>query len=252
MKSIELFAGIGGIALAAEWAGIETVAFCEQDPFCQKILKKHWPSVPIFDDVCTLNRKTLEEKGVVKPGERINMLTGGWPCQPFASVNKKRKGKDDERHLWPEMFRLVKELRPDWVVGENVADFSRSDEHEQTHKDLESIGYETQTFIMAAATVGAPHRRYRTFIVAHASHEPELQTDSSISAEREERDAWSDLARWYRRKTPGTYWEIHQPGILGVDDGLSDRVDRSKVLGNAVVPQQIYPIFDAIVNCTKK
>lgn len=247
MKSIELFAGIGGIALAAEWAGIDTVAFCEQNAFCQKVLNKHWPDVPIFDDVCKLDRKALEAKGVINPGETVDLISGGWPCQPFATVNRKRKGKDDERHLWPEMFRLVKELRPNWVVGENVADFSRSDEHEQTHKDLESIGYKTQTVIIAAATVGAPHRRYRTFIVAYSGHKSESQTDTAISAERKERNAWGDLARWYRRKTPGSYWEVHQPGVPGVDDGIPNRVDRSQLLGNAVVPQQIYPIFKAIV-----
>jgi len=247
LKSIELFAGIGGISLAAEWAGIETVAFCERDTFCQKILNKHWPNVPVFDDVCTLNRKMLEEKGVIEPGETVDIISGGWPCQPFATVNRKRKGSDDERHLWPEMFRLVKELRPTWVVGENVADFSKSDEHEQTHKDLESIGYQTQTFIIAASTVGAPHRRYRTFIIAYSSHQSELQTDSTISAKRKERNTWRDLARWYRGQTSGAYWEIYKPGIPGVDDGIPNRVDRSKVLGNAVVPQQIYPIFEAIM-----
>ncbi|MET3658349.1 DNA cytosine methyltransferase [Sporosarcina psychrophila] len=247
MKSIELFSGIGGIALAAEWAGIETVAFCEQEPFCQKVLNKHWPDVPIFDDVCTLNRKVLEEKGVIEPGGTVDIISGGWPCQPFATVNRNRKGKEDERHLWPEMFRLVDELRPTWVVGENVADFSRSDEHEQTHKDLESIGYETQTFIVAASTVGAPHRRYRTFIVAHSDNQSESQTDLTIGAEREERNAWRDLARWYRAKASGAYWDAYQPGVPGVDDGFPGRMDRSKFLGNAVVPQQIYPIFKAIV-----
>jgi DNA (cytosine-5)-methyltransferase 1 len=247
MKSIELFAGIGGIALAAEWAMIETIAFCERDPFCQKVLNKHWPDVPIFDDICTLDRKALEERGVIEPGGTVDIISGGWPCQPFSTVNRTRKGKDDERHLWPEMFRLVKEIRPTWVIGENVADFSRSDEHEQTHKDLESIGYETQTFIVAAATVGAPHRRYRTFIVAYSGHESEPQADTTISAKREERNAWGDLARWYRRKIPGSYWETYKPGIPGMDDGISNRLDRSKALGNAVVPQQIYPIFKHIM-----
>ncbi|TCP32165.1 DNA (cytosine-5)-methyltransferase 1 [Scopulibacillus darangshiensis] len=248
MKSIELFAGIGGISLAAEWAGIETIAFCEREPFPQKVLKKHWPGVPIFDDVCTLNRQVLEESGVIERGGTVDIISGGWPCQPFATVNRKRKGSGDERYLWPEMFRLIDELRPNWVVGENVADFSRSDEHEQVHKDLESIGYQTQPFIMAASTVGAPHRRYRTFIVAYTSNKSEPQTNKAISTKRKERDSWRDLARWYRRKVPGSYWDVYKPGVPGVDDGIPDRVDRSGVLGNAVVPQQIYPIFKAIID----
>lgn len=246
MKALSLFSGIGGIDLACEWAGIETVAFCEREAFCQRVLKKHWPDVPIFDDVCTLNRQALEDKGVIEPGGTIDVIAGGWPCQPFASVNRKRKGSEDERHLWPEMFRLIRELRPRWVVGENVADFSKSDEHEQTHKDLESLGYKTQTFITAAATVGAPHRRYRTFIIAYSHDESELQANQAAGSEREEWDAWRNLARWYRRKTSGTYWDVHQSGVPGVDDGLSDRVDRSKFLGNAVVPDHIYPILAAI------
>lgn len=251
MKSIELFAGIGGIALAAEWAGIETVAFCEREPFCRKVLNKHWPDVPIFDDVMTLNRQLLEEKGVIESGGTIDLITGGWPCQPFASINRHRKGKDDERYLWPEMFRIIDELRPTWVVGENVADFSGSDEHEQTHKDLESLGYETQTFVIAAATVGAPHRRYRTFIVAHSSRQPESQTNQKVSPERSEWNAWRDLARGYRRQASAAYWQTYKPGIPGMDDGIPNRVDRSKVLGNAVVPQQIYPIFKAITENVK-
>lgn len=246
MKSIELFAGIGGIALAAEWAGIETVAFCENDPFCQKVLNKNWPSVPLFDDVTTLNRKMLEEKGVIEVGGTIDLISGGWPCQPFATVNRQRKGKDDERHLWPEMFRLVKELRPTWVVGENVADFARTDEHEQTHKDLESIGYETQTFVIPASAVGAPHGRYRTFVVAYSDHQSESQANTAAGTQRGEWNAWRDLARRSRPQVSRTHWETYQSGVPGVDDGIPDRVDRSKTLGNAVVPQQIYPIFKAI------
>ena len=119
MKSIELFAGIGGIALAAEWAGVETVAFCEREPFCQKVLNKNFPGVPIFDDVCTLNRQLLEEKGVIEPGGTIDIISGGFPCQPY-SIAGKRRGTEDDRDLWPEMFRIIKELRPTWVVGEII------------------------------------------------------------------------------------------------------------------------------------
>lgn len=166
MKSIELFAGIGGIALAAEWAGIETVAFCEREPFCQKVLNKNFPGVPIFDDVRTLNRQLLEEKGVIEPGGTIDIISGGFPCQPY-SIAGKRRGTEDDRDLWPEMFRIIKELRPTWVVGENVANFANM-ELDRTLFDLESAGYKGQSFIIPACAVDAKHRRDRTFVVAYS------------------------------------------------------------------------------------
>ncbi|WP_338422557.1 DNA (cytosine-5-)-methyltransferase [Bacillus amyloliquefaciens] len=166
MKSIELFAGIGGIALAAEWAGVETVAFCEREPFCQKVLNKNFPGVPIFDDVCTLNRQLLEEKGVIEPDGTIDIISGGFPCQPY-SIAGKRRGTEDDRDLWPEMFRIIKELRPTWVVGENVANFANM-ELDRTLFDLESAGYKGQSFIIPACAVDAKHRRDRTFVVAYS------------------------------------------------------------------------------------
>ncbi|MDQ0268689.1 hypothetical protein J2S17_000558 [Cytobacillus purgationiresistens] len=143
MKSIELFAGIGGIALAAEWAGIETVAFCEREPFCQRVLNKHWPSVPIFDDVCTLNKQTLEERGIDVGA--IDIISGGYPCQPFSSPGN-RKGEEDDRHLWPEVKRLLQEIRPNWFVGENVAGHITLGLDTVLY-DLESIGYTWQSLL---------------------------------------------------------------------------------------------------------
>lgn len=208
----------------------------------------HWPDVPIFDDVVVLDKKTLQERGI--DVESIDIISGGFPCQPHASVNQQRKGAADERHLWPEMFRLVNEIRPTWVVGENVADFARSDEHEQAHKDLESIGYQTQTFLIPASSVGAHHRRNRTFIVAYSDHKSKLQTDSGVMSIRKKGHSREDFTGWVRRTFPRTYWEENQPTVCGVDDGFSEGLDkdRLKALGNAVVPQQIYPIFKAIVN----
>ncbi len=176
MKSIELFAGIGGISLAAEWAGIETVAFCEREPFCQKVLKKHWPNVPIFEDVRTLNKQTLQDRGI--DVGTVDVISGGFPCQPY-SIAGKRKGTEDDRDLWPEMFRIIEEIKPCWVVGENVANFARM-ELDRTLSDLESIGYETQAFIIPACAVGAIHRRDRTFIVANA--DSKLRSSSKIQA----------------------------------------------------------------------
>ncbi|KAB2337635.1 DNA (cytosine-5-)-methyltransferase [Cytobacillus depressus] len=244
MKSIELFAGIGGIALAAEWAGIETIAFCEREPFCQKVLRKHWPSVPIFDDVCTLNKHVLEERGV--DVGTIELISGGYPCQPFSSPGN-RKGEEDDRHLWPEIKRLLQEIRPNWFVGENVAGHITLGLDTVLY-DLESIGYTWQPFVIPAASVGANHERYRVFIVAHANGKSELQTNQKVSSIRKKRITRENTTGRNWREVPRAHWISHQPSVRRVDDGVSRELDKSRLiaLGNAVVPQQIYPIFKYI------
>jgi DNA (cytosine-5)-methyltransferase 1 len=244
MRSIELFAGIGGIALAAEWAGIETVAFCEREPFCQKVLNKHWPDVPIFDDVCTLNKELLESKGI----RDIDLISGGFPCQPY-SIAGKKQGSNDERALWNEMFRIIKELQPKWVVGENVDNFTKMDDFEKANSDLESIGYKVQSFIIPASAVGAPHRRNRVFMVGYSVSESELQADQTSSPFGSKGEAWEGVTWKPWGKVARTHWQANKPPICGMDDGLSGGLDKSRLiaLGNAVVPQQIYPIFKTIM-----
>lgn len=281
MKSIELFAGIGGISLAAEWAGIETIAFCERDPFCQKVLNKHWPNVPIFDDVRTLNRKVLEEKGVLDPGGTVDVISGGFPCQPYSKAGK-RKGKNDDRDLWPEMFRIIEEIRPTWVVGENVANFANM-ELDRTLSDLESIGYKGQSFIIPACAVNAKHRRERTFVLAYSNNSRRLhgqiekqptekrihafsefvssgqnvantnsksrfQANQTVSTFGSERNSRDDVSWSSRTHTAGSDWWSIEPPVGRVAYGFPNRMDRLRALGNAVVPHQIYPIFAAIVN----
>lgn len=245
MKSIELFAGIGGIALAAEWAGIETVAFCEREPFCQKVLNKHWPDIPIFDDVKTLNREVLEEKGVIEPNGTVDIISGGFPCQPF-SIAGKRKGTEDDRDLWPEMFRIIRELKPTWVVGENVANFSNM-ELERTCTDLENEGYETQSFIVPACGVNAKHQRYRTFVVAYSNCK-------GLEGSKNTRKTSRKGKKWNKQFTgcseAGATWAA-EPHVGRVANGIPNRVDRIRSLGNAVVPQQIYPIFKTIMEIEK-
>ncbi|WP_345807567.1 DNA cytosine methyltransferase [Bacillus pumilus] len=250
MKKIELFAGLGGIALAAEWAGIETVAFCEQNEFCQRVLRKNFPDVPIFDDARSLNRRLLEEKGVIEPGETIGILSGGYPCQG-ESVIGKRKGGQDDRWLWPEMFRLTKELRPDWVVGENVAGHVTMG-LDRVLSDLESEDYQTRVFVLPAVSVGAPHQRYRTFVVAHSGRKSKSQAYQAVDPFGSKRNTRGDLAGGIRPTVSPSYWQIHQSPAIGVDDGFPNRVDRSIASGNAVVPQQIYPIFKTIVDISNR
>lgn len=247
MKSIELFAGIGGIALAAEWAGIETIAFCERDSYCQKVLQKNWPSVSLFDDVITLNRKVLEERGVIEVGGTVDIISGGYPCQPFSLAGKQR-GEGDERYLWNEFFRLIKELNPSWVVGENVFGHVNNGLSEVI-RDLESVGYETTAIVLPAEAIGAPHKRERVFIVGYADSKPVIQKDKSISTFRSKWQAWQSFTWQHWREFSKLHWSVPEPGVCRVDDGIPRELDKNRLtaLGNAVVPQQIYPVFKALV-----
>ncbi|MEE4566852.1 DNA cytosine methyltransferase [Paenibacillus polymyxa] len=165
MRKLSLFSGIGGIDLAAHWAGMETVAFCEREPFPQAVLRKHWPDIPIYDDVCTLTADRLREDGILGDNRTIDIISAGYPCQPFSNAGK-RRGEEDDRHLWPEVARLLSEIRPRWFLGENVAGHITLG-LDIVLSDLEGIGYTTQTFVIPSAAVNAPHRRDRVFIVGH-------------------------------------------------------------------------------------
>jgi DNA (cytosine-5)-methyltransferase 1 len=164
VNHLSLFSGIGGIDIAAEAAGFTTVAFCEREPFCQRVLAHRWPGAAIYDDICELTADSLRAGGIDIGG--IDLISGGFPCQPY-SVAGKRRGENDERALWPEMLRVIKAVRPAWVVGENVAGFVGMG-LDGTLADLDAADYEAITFVLPAAAVGAPHQRYRAFIVAHA------------------------------------------------------------------------------------
>ncbi len=163
MTHASLFSGIGGFDLAAEWAGWTNMFNCEIDPFCRRVLKYHFPNAVQYEDIKTTDFTVWRG--------RIDVLTGGLPCQPF-SVAGKRKGTDDDRYLWPEMLRAIREIRPRWVVGENVRGFVSWSEGmvlDTVFADLEALGYEVQPFVLPACAVGAPHRRDRVWIVAHRS-----------------------------------------------------------------------------------
>jgi len=160
VQVLDLFSGIGGFSLGLERAGpFRTVAFCERDEFCQAVLKKHWPEVPIYEDVRTIPTGGLG---------RVDIIVGGFPCQPW-SVAGQRAGAEDDRDLWPAMAALVEELRPAWLIGENVRGFVNEPMGlQRSLSDLESLGYQAVPFIIPACAVDAPHRRDRVWIVAHA------------------------------------------------------------------------------------
>jgi len=279
LQHLDLFSGIGGFSLGLETAGLaETVAFCDIEDYCQKVLNKHWPHVPIFSDIKELNYETLRAKGI----NNIDIITGGYPCQPF-SVAGRKKGEQDPRHLWPEYFRLVKELRPTWVIGENVSGHIKQG-LDTVLENLESEGYSTRTFSISASSIGANHKRERVWILAHSGrslregtelgreNENEIGKENANQFERSsstsqfnvadserERLQRSEQYETHTRETStqfptaeqieatGLHWAI-EPDVGRVAHGIPNRMDRLKSLGNSLVPQ----IPFLIANCIKQ
>ena len=258
MKVLDLFSGIGGFSLGLEWAGMSTVAMCEKDPYCRKLLAKHWPDLTIHEDIRSLDGRQYTNS--------IDLVCGGFPCQPY-SVAGKQRGKLDDRHLWPEMLRGISEVRPTWVIGENVIGFVKM-ELDSVLSDLEREGYQTRAFIIPACGVDAPHKRDRVWIIAHANGEGE--SDGPINEGPRPRQlelmAYSLSKRGCSRDTKRQdaknvgqpsrcegdnsrrveTWNP-EPGVGRVANGVSNRGDRVKGLGNAVVPMVVEVIGNAIM-----
>ncbi len=175
-----MFSGIGGFSLGLEQAGlVDTVAFCDWEKYCQDVIKKHWPGVPVYGDIKELTHERLRADGI----DSIDIITGGYPCQPF-SVAGRQKAEEDPRHLWPEYFRLVKELRPTWVIGENVSGHVKLG-LDTVLENLESEGYSTRTFSISASSVGANHQRERIWIIAHANDTGDRASKHQFDKDRE-------------------------------------------------------------------
>lgn len=270
LTHLSLFSGIGGLDLAAEWAGFMTVGQCEFADYPTKVLEKHWPDVPRWRDVRTLTKESFYERTGLRT---VDVISGGFPCQPF-SVAGKQKGKGDDRYLWPEMLRVITELRPRCVVGENVPGIIKIAAG-QVVKDLERAGYHVVVFNFEAAAVGAWHRRSRVFFVGIADvadadgsglqgrKQPETPDAAEDAGEQPSRapagecsEAVYDAmcsgcagdARWGKSQelADGRCWAA-EPDVGRVAHGIPAMVDRLKCLGNAVVPQQAYPIFKALM-----
>ena len=165
LKILDLFSGLGGFSLGLERTeNFETIAFCDNDKYSNLVLQKHWKGVKIYNDVKEITKEKLIADGIQLP----DVITGGFPCQPF-SVAGKQKGTSDDRHLWPEMFRIIKALQPRIVLGENVRGIVNIQDgmvFETVCTNLEDEGYEVQAFNIPAAGVGAPHRRERIWFIA--------------------------------------------------------------------------------------
>lgn len=227
-----LFSGIGGIDLGLERAGMEIRWQVEIDDFCNKVLKKHWPNIRRFKDVKEVGKHNLE---------KVWLICGGFPCQPF-SVAGKQKGDRDDRNLWPEMFRVISEIKPPWVLGENVIGILKL-VLDNCISDLESLGYEVQSFIIPAYAVNAPHRRDRVWIMAFNKG---FTTHSIIQRLEREITKIKNKKRKERCLTKHGGWTT-EPKLGGVVQGIPNRMDRIRCLGNSVVPQIVEELGKFII-----
>jgi DNA (cytosine-5)-methyltransferase 1 len=286
LRHLDLFSGLGGFSLGLEaTGGFETVAFCDIEKFSRKVLKKHWPNVKQYKDIKELTYEQIKEDTLAP----IDIITGGYPCQPF-SVAGSQRGEKDKRHLWPDMFRIVKECKPTWVIGENVSGHIKLG-LDTVLQDLESEGYSVRAFSISASSIGANHQRERVWIIAHSNMENTRQhggriestwnTESfgSRTSEETERSAnssqingsgegASSMAESSDTNSQGlqgrrseqqlrkdeterptswdSWWEF-EPNVGRVANGIPNRVDRLKGLGNSLVPAIPYAIGRAIL-----
>ena len=280
MRHGSLFSGIGGFDLAAEWCGWENVFHCEWNPFGQKVLKHHFQNSISYNDI-TKTDFTIHRGA-------IDIISGGFPCQPYSSAGK-RLGKEDERHLWPEMLRAIREIQPSWVVGENVRGLTNWNGglvFDEVQTELEAEGYEVLPFLLPACAVNAPHRRDRIWFIAYSSsigfreygdgerlQSKTLRTqfgmDNENAANTNKIGLQSKMengelerrrfAKSSERNTWNTFPTVTP--ICGGDDGLPKELDNItfskwrnesiKAYGNAIVPQVAYQIFKSICQYQK-
>lgn len=240
---LSLFSGIGGLDFAAEAAGFVTVGQCEWADYPTKVLEKHWPDVPRWRDIRTLTKESFYERTGRKT---VDCISGGFPCQPHSKAGK-RKASSDERDLWPEMRRVIGELRPKWVVAENVRGLLSSEDGRFFRGilgDFSDMGFDVGWCCIRAADFGAIHRRERVGIVAHSSSLRHMGREFEVGSMEWEKQAQHDVdssvEKWERE------CNIFEPKLLRDIDGIPNWVDRIRGLGNAVVPAQFYPLFRAI------
>jgi DNA (cytosine-5)-methyltransferase 1 len=227
MKVLDLFSGIGGFALGLEEAGMETAAFCEIDKSCHKVLKKHWPDIPIFEDVATLNKDTLDNHGI-----DIDVIVGGFPCQDISYAGYGQGLAGARSGLWFDFLRLTEEIQPKYIIAENVSAL-RTRGLDEVLRSLYAIGYDAEWHCIPASYVGAWHKRDRIWIVAYpnsidpqgSTKEPVLrQSHLSLQPAR-------SFAKWTGRS------DLPESRFCRSLDGLSGGSHRLKQLGNAVIPQ---------------
>ena len=277
LTHFSLFSGIGGLDLAAEWAGFRTVGQVEYANYPFRVLRRRFGRMPRWRDIRDVTGEAIIERCGVP-----TVISGGFPCQPH-SLAGKRLASRDERDLWGELARVVREVKPRWFVGENVAGLRSSESGRffgRVLRDLAEMGYTVGWGSWEAADAGAPHHRERVFIVAHspnlrysskADRGGERKRDALSSEQGQDTDIWSKPCRCrtdvadppsghecvlvpvggkvgfppWSASPRGDLW-LSEPDVGRVADGIPSRVDRLRALGNAVVPQQAFPIFQAI------
>lgn len=261
MRHGSLFSGIGGFDLAAEWCGWENVFHCEWNTFGQKVLKHHFPKSISYNDITKTNF-------TIHRGD-IDIISGGFPCQPYSSAGK-RLGKEDERHLWPEMLRAIREIQPGWVVGENVRGLTNWNGglvFDEVQSDLEAEGYEVLPFLLPACAVNAPHRRDRIWFIAYSNlyGSNKRNSNNEVNTSKRRLDALSNInksvingnATDTKQFTSNIWTKFPTVSpICSGDDGLPKELDgitfskwrkeSIKAYGNAIVPQVAYQIFKSI------
>lgn len=275
MRHGSLFSGIGGFDLAAEWMGWENIFQVEWDSFCQKVLTKNFPNVERYGDI--------KEFDGTKYRGFIDVISGGFPCQPFSYAGK-RKGKSDDRYLWPQMLRVIREIKPAFIVGENVGGLISMENGKTLDRilsDLGNEGYTTEQFIIPACAIGAWHRRDRIWIIANSngsggSRLPANEIDRCSgnnggeitkilqnvpNSNSQGLQGWDSkklsecreqgIIRQRDSQNNRPDWKS-EPSVGRVANGIPNRVDRLKGLGNAIVPQVAYQIFKAIEELNSK
>ena len=234
-RVLDLFSGIGGFSLGLEQAGMETVAFCEIDPFCQGILRQHWPDVPIYGDVTTLKGADIG---------KVEVICGGFPCQDI-STSGKRKGIEGARSgLWAEYHRLIGEIQPQYAIVENVRNLLSGEGGQwfaQVLSDLAKVGYDAEWHCIPAAYVGAPHVRDRVWIVAYPNSKRHSSFAKAVIQGSEEGclaipSGWASTEPFRHSDRQGLF-RVGDCGDDGKYDGIPGELDRIKALGNAVIPQ---------------
>jgi len=238
MRVLDLFSGIGGFSLGLERAGMQTVAFCEIEPYPRAVLRKHWPNVPCYDDIRTLTADRLRADGIVP-----NVICGGFPCQDISVAGGGAGINEGTRSgLWSEYARLIGEIRPQYVIVENVSALLGRG-LDRVLGDLAQIGYDAEWHCIPASAVGAPHRRDRIWIVANPSgrrlceqREGQIQQSGRAQIVRSSKIVGYPIEQELRDACDNRGW-LSEPNVGRVANGVSSRSHRLKCLGNAVIPQ---------------
>lgn len=255
LTHLSLCTGIGGIDLAAEWAGFRTVGQCEIDEYASKVLEKNFKGVPNLHDIRTVSNTRLREVGI--NAERITLMSAGFPCQPYSFAGK-GQGDGDERDLWGEVKRCIGEIRPKWFVGENTPGlFARANQRyfKRILADLAKMGYSVSWGIWGACDVGAPHERKRVFMCGYRAIPDAAGNELGVLGCEKETQKTASCGTNNRARAQANAvrerWQT-EPDVDRLVARCSSRVDRIRCLGNMVVPQQIYPLLQAIADYENK